>query len=202
MSRIGDSASGIVRAALPESMKHYDAAALQRELEDNAEELLWIAEVMAGSAQAGELVLAEAIKLAEAAQPVGREWILSGVKRLLVQTVLKRIGSEIPGILTTVGPRSAATMPSAGVSEIDRKMLRSISSQWIIASFNVLERACFILYAYLKYPTLDCALILGCPRAWVVLICEYVLTKIGDVSQPAQDGVRSVESFTSPGGEN
>jgi DNA-directed RNA polymerase specialized sigma24 family protein len=58
-----------------------------------------------------------------------------------------------------------------------------MSSQEIIDSFDVLERACLILYAYLQYPMLDCALLLGCPRGWIEPICERVLTKITEIGE-------------------
>jgi DNA-directed RNA polymerase specialized sigma24 family protein len=186
MSRKGNYASGNVRATLPESVEQDNATVLQRVLDNNAEELLWVAEVLVGSRHGAQQSLAEAIELAAAAQYIGREWILSWVKRLLVNVALKQIGGEIPELLANVGPRCAATLARIGVRKIDRQKLRSISPEKIIASFNVLERACFILYAYLHYPTLDCALLLGCPRGWIESICERVLTKIVDIGQPTQ----------------
>jgi hypothetical protein len=118
------------------------------------------------------------MELAEAAPYVGRGWMLSWIKRLLVHVALRQISGEIRELMPSAGPRSAATRASAGVSALDRQSLRSIRSQWIIASFDVLERACFILHAYLEYPVLDCALLLGCPRGWIKPICECVLTRI------------------------
>ncbi len=198
MSRKDDHDNESLRATLPESVKQNNATALQRVLDNNAEELLWIAAVMTGSRQAGEQSLAKAIELAKTAQYVGREWMLSWVKRLLVHVALKQISGEIRELLRPAGPRSPVTPARAGVSARDQQELCSISSQRIIASFDVLERACFILYAYLQYPVLDCALLLGCPCAWIEPVCERVLTKIGDLGQPTQDVFRHVDSFISP----
>ncbi len=198
MSKIVDHAAGNIRATLPASVEKDDTTELQRVLENNVEELLWIAGVMTGSRQAGEQNLAEAIELAEVSQYVGREWMLSWVKRLLVHVALKQISGEIRELLLLEGPRSPVKPAKAGISPLDRQRLRSIPFQSIIASFDVLERACFILHAYLQYPILDCALLLGCHRAWIELVCERVLTKIVDVGQLTQDCCREVDSFISP----
>lgn len=199
MGRTGDQTSGNVSPTRPESVEQNIDTALHRILENNGEELRWAAEVMAGSRQAGDQCLAEAIELAEAAQYVGREWMLFWVKRLLVHVALKRISGEIQELLPPARPLNAATLARAGVAARDRQKLRSISPQRIIASFDALERACFILYAYLDYPVLDCALLLGCPRGWIESICERVLTKIVEVGRSTQDGIRDVNPFISPG---
>jgi DNA-directed RNA polymerase specialized sigma24 family protein len=178
MSRKGNYDGGNLRRTLPESVEENNATALLQVLDNNVEELLWIAVVMAGSGQAGEQSLAEAMELAEAAPYVGRGWMLSWIKRLLVHVALRQISGEIRELMPSAGPRSAATRASAGVTALDRQSLRSIRSQWIIASFDVLERACFILHTYLEYPVLDCALLLGCPRGCIEPISERVLTGI------------------------
>ena len=198
MSRKGGQVGGDRRTTSSEPDQN-NATALQRVLENNAEELIWVAEVMAGSRPAAEQCLAEAIELAEAAQYVGREWMLSWVKRLLVHATLKRIRSEIRELLPAAGTRSAVALARAGVSMGDRQKLRSISPQRIVASLDVLERACFILHVYLAYPVLDCALLLGCPRGWIESICERVLTNIVSVGQPIEDDYRVVDSINSPG---
>jgi DNA-directed RNA polymerase specialized sigma24 family protein len=125
--------------------------------------------------------------------------MLSWVKRLLVHATLKRIRSEIRELLPAAGTRSAVALARAGVSMGDRQKLRSISPQRIVASLDVLERACFILHVYLAYPVLDCALLLGCPRGWIESICERVLTNIVSVGQPIEDDYRVVDSINSPG---
>jgi DNA-directed RNA polymerase specialized sigma24 family protein len=177
-----------------------DATAVQRVIDNNSEELLWVAEVIAGSRPAGEQCLAEAIELAEIAQYVGQEWMLSWVKRLLVHVALNRISGETRELLAAAGTRTAVALARAEVSVRDRETLRSISPQRIVASLDVLERACFILHVYLAYPVLDCALLLGCPRGWIESICERVLTNIVAAGQPTEDGYRYVDSIGSPGG--
>ena len=169
---------------------------MQLFFDNNAEELLWIAEVMAGSRPAAEQCVAEVIVLAEGAQYVGRDWLLSWVKRLLVHVALKRTSDEICELLPPAGARSAVALARAGVSVRDQQKLRSIAPQRVVAAFNVLERACLILHVYLDYPLLDCALLLGCPRGWVESICERVLTKIVAADQ---DDWQHVDSFISPG---
>jgi len=175
------------------------ATALQCVLANNTEELLWLAEVMAGSRAAGEQCLAEAIDLAEAAQYVGQEWMLSWVKRLLVHVALRRISGEIREFLQAAGTRSSVTGSRADASTANRQTLRSIPPQRILFSLNVLERACFVLYAYLQYPVLDCALLLGCPRTWIEPVRQRVLTKKLDVQETTPNSFRDVDSFISVG---
>ncbi len=176
-----------------------DATSVLRVIDNNSEELLWVAEVMAGSRLAGEQWLAEATELAEAAQYVGQDWMLSWVKRLLVHVALNRISGGIRELLPAAGTRSAVAQMRAGVSVRDPQTLRSISPQRIVASLDVLERACFILHVYLAYPVLDSALLLGCPRGLIGSICERVLTNIVAVVEPIEDGYRDVDSIGSPG---
>ena len=175
------------------------ATALQTVLENNADELLWVAEVMAGSRPAGEQCVADAIAFAEAAQYVKPEWMLSWLKRLLVHAALKRISGQIRELLALAGSRGALRLATAAASAPDRQKLRTIPPQAMIASLDVLERACFVLYVYLDYPVLDCALLLGCPRGWVESVCERVLTKIVAVDQVSHNDFRDIDSFISPG---
>lgn len=198
MTRIGGQVRGNATERLPQSAEQNNAAALQRVLESNGDELLWLAEVMAGSRQVGEQCLAEAIELAEVAQYVGQEWILPWVKRLLVHVVLKRTSGEIRELLPLARPGIAVTLARAGVSAHDKQRLRSIPPQRIISSFDVLERACFILYVYLEYPVLDCALLLGSPRSWIESVCQRVLTKMAAVDQWRQNDRRDLQSYGSP----
>jgi DNA-directed RNA polymerase specialized sigma24 family protein len=186
MRRRGDHTSGNMRPVLPELVQQKNATALQRLLDDNAEELIWIAEVITGNRQAGEQRLDEAMKLAQGAHGVDQEWLFSWVKRLLVRVALEQIRREIRELLPPVAPQIAVTLARVAVSSPYRHQLRSMSSQEIIASFDVLERACLILYAYLQYPMLDCALLLGCPRSWIEPICERVLTKITEIGEMRQ----------------
>lgn len=176
-----------------------NATAVQRVIDNNSEELVWVAEVLAGTRPVAEQCLAKAIELAEAAQYVGQEWMLSWVKRLLVHVALNRISGEIRELLPAAGMRSAMAQVRAGVSVRDPQTLRSISPQSIVASLDVLERACFILHIYLAYPVLDCALLLGCPRGWIESICQRVLTNIVAVVEPAEDGYRYIDSIGSQG---
>ena len=171
------------------------ATAVQRVLDNHTEELLWIAEVMTGSRPAAEECLAEAIELAEAAQYIGEEWMLSWVKRLLVHVALKRISGEIRELLPAARTRSDVALAGSAASSRDRQKLRSISPQRIVASLDVLERACFILHVYLAYPLLDCALLLGCPRCWIESICERVLTNVVAVGHLNSDNHRYVDSI-------
>lgn len=198
MSRKGGQLGEAQRATRPELYQNA-ATAVQRVVDNNAEELIWVAEVMAGSRPAGEQCLAEAIELAEAAQYVGQEWMLSWVKRLLVHVALNRISGEIRELLPAAGTRSAATQMGGNVSVCDRQTLRSISPQRIVASLGALERACFILHVYLAYPVHDCALLLGYPRCWIESICERVLTNIVAAVQPGEDYYRDLASIHSPG---
>src|ERR1700751_92787 len=99
MSRRGDYPSRNMRPVLPKLTQQNDATALQRLLDNNAEELIWIAEVITGNRQAGGQRLAEAMKLAQGAHGVEQEWMLSWVKRLLVRVALKQIRREIRELL-------------------------------------------------------------------------------------------------------
>jgi DNA-directed RNA polymerase specialized sigma24 family protein len=195
MRRRGDQVEGNKRPARSESAEQNHATALQSVLDNNEEELLWLAEVMSGSRQAGEECIAEAVQLAETAQYVGREWMLPWLKRLLVHAALKRISGEIREFLPCAGTRSTVRGSRADASTCTREELRSIPPHRIIASLDVLERICFVLYAYLQYPALDCALLLGCPRGWIEPVCECVLTKLIDIDKTIGDGLRDVDSF-------
>ena len=198
MNRKGGQLGGDQTTTRPEPDQN-NATALQRVLDNNAEELMWVAEVIAGSRPAGEQCLATAIELAEAAQYVGQEWMLSWVKRLLVHVALERISGEIRELLPAAGTRGAVALVRTGASVSDRRELRSISPQRIVASLDVLERSCFILHVYLAYPLLDCALLLGCPRCWIESICERVLTNIFAVGQASDGLYRDVDFIDSPG---
>jgi DNA-directed RNA polymerase specialized sigma24 family protein len=200
MSRKGDHSGGNVKATLLESLVQNNATAWRRVSNNNAEELLWIAEVMAGSRQAGEKSLAAAIELAAVAQYVGEEWILSWVKRLLVQVALAKISAEIREWLPSPSSRLPAKLVKLGLSESERRQVRAISPQEIIASCDVLERACFVLSAYLRYSLLDCALLLGVPRDWIEPICERAFMKILDVALSAKEQLGEIASFVSQGG--
>jgi hypothetical protein len=171
------------------------AAALQRVLQDNEEELLWVAEVMAGSRQAAAQSVAEAIQLARPAEYVGREWILSFVKRLLVHAVLKRIGDELRESLAIRRPPLPVRLPMAGLSACERQKLRSMSPQKIIESCDVLERSCLILFVYLQYAVLDCALLLGLTRALIESVSGCVLAKAVDLTGTAANAFRTAGSF-------
>jgi hypothetical protein len=116
MSRRSDHPSRNMRPVLPELIQQKDATALQRLLDNNAEELIWIAEVVTGNRQAGEQRLAEAMKLAEGAHGVEQEWMLTWVKRLLVRAALKQISGEIRELLPPAGPRSHVRLARAPVS--------------------------------------------------------------------------------------
>ena len=87
MRETGDLFGENVKAIRPIPAQHDYATAVQRVLDNNGEELLWVAEVITGSRHAGERSLSEAVALAEAAQYVGEEWMLSWIKRLLVLNV-------------------------------------------------------------------------------------------------------------------
>jgi DNA-directed RNA polymerase specialized sigma24 family protein len=176
-----------------------NATKVQRVLDNNAEELIWVAEILAGSRPEGEQCLASAIELAESAQYVGEQWMLSWVKRLLVHVALKRIGGEIRPLLPPPGSQTALKLAGTPVSARERQKLRSISPRRMLASLDVLERACFILHVYLAYPVLDCALLLGCPRCWIESICERVLTNMVAVRQPSENFYRNVDPIHSPG---
>jgi DNA-directed RNA polymerase specialized sigma24 family protein len=190
---------GNMRPTVPESAEQNNAATLQQILDNNREELLWVAEVMAGTRQAGEQCLADAIELMRVAQYVRREWMPSWLNRLLVHAALRRISSEVRELLAIYDTQGATTSARIGVTARERQELRSMPSQRIIANFDVLERACFILRDYLGYPVHDCALLLGCPRGWIEFISERVLTRIVDVGPSTQNISRDVDAFISPG---
>jgi DNA-directed RNA polymerase specialized sigma24 family protein len=182
-----------------ESAQQNNAALWQRVVDNNAEELLWVAEVLAGSRQAGEHWLAEAMALAEEAQYVAPEWMLSWVKRLLVHVALKQISSEIRQLIPSGEARSATPPARIGGSVVDRQQLRFVSPLRITGSFDALERACFILYGYLEYPMLDCVLLLGCPRGWIEAMCQRALAKVTAIGQLNQDEMPEMTFFISPG---
>jgi len=196
MSRNGSQVGGNARPVHEDSLHVNYAIMLKSTFENNAEELLWIAEVMAGSRQAAEECVAEAAGLAEAAQYVGREWILPWAKRLLVHVALKRMSSEVREFLwPTLFPVSARVV-KGGLSAEERRSLRTIPPQRIKSLCDALERACFILSAYLNYPLLDCALLLGVPRVWIEPICERAFTKIFVVAPSTEDHLKNADSFT------
>lgn len=199
MRRRGNQVEGNKRPARSETAEQNHATALQSVLDNNAEELLWLAEVMGGSRQAGEQCIAEAVQLAETAQYVGREWMLPWLKRLVVHAALKRISSQIRELLPCAGTRSTVRGSRTGASTCSREALRSIPPQRIIASLDVLERVCFVLHAYLQYPVLDCALLLGCPRCWIEPVCESVLMTIICVDEATLGGFRDTDSFITAG---
>jgi DNA-directed RNA polymerase specialized sigma24 family protein len=187
------------RATLRLSAERNNATAWQREFENTAEELLWLSEVMTGSMQAGEQCIAEAIELVEATPEVGQEWMHSWVKRMLVHAALKRISGAIRELMALAGPRRAVTVARVRGSALDREKLRLIPPQRIIASLDVLERACLILYVYLAYPVVDCALLLECSRGLIVSVSERVMTKIAGLDQLYRDDCWDVDSSTSLG---
>ncbi len=199
MRRRGAQVEEAARPACREWVAQNNSTALQRTLDENVEELLWLAEVLAGGRAAGEQCLAEAIELAEAAEYVGHEWMFSWLKRLMVHVALKRISGEIREQLAAAGARSKLQARGAELSRPDRRGLRSIPPQAIIASLDVLERTCFVLFVYLQYPALDCALLLGCPRSWIESVCESVLTKIADAEEPTPNRFRGLAPFISAG---
>jgi hypothetical protein len=168
-------------------------------VDNNAEELLWAAEVLAGNRQAGEQWLAEAMALAEEAQYVAPEWMLSWIKRLLVHVALKQTSGEIRQLIPLGEARSATPPARIGAGALDRQQLRFFSALRITGSFDVLERACFILYGYLEYPMLDCVLLLGCPRGWIEAMCQRVLTKVTGICQLNQDDMPEITFLISPG---
>jgi|SRR5580704_4859134 DNA-directed RNA polymerase specialized sigma24 family protein len=191
--------AGNVRPAVFKSPDQNSAIVLKRIFENSADELVWIAELMSGSKQTAEQCIAEAVQLAETAQYVGPDWILPWVKRLLVQVALKRTSAEVREWFPSPSSRLPAQLVKLVLSESERQKVRAISPQEIIASCDVLERACFVLSAYLRYSLLDCALLLGVPRDWIKPICERGFMKILDVALSAKDQLREIDSFVSPG---
>ena len=186
-----------MKATRPVPAQQNNATAVQRVLDNNGEELLWVAEVMTGNRQAGEQSLSEAVALAKAAQYVGQEWMLSWMQRLLVHVALRRISEQIRELSPRIGGQRDMALARVPARTYDRLRLRSIPPQRIIASLNVLERCCFILYAYFEYPVLDCALLLGCPRAWIESICTHVLTDVSSLN--TRHGSRNVNVIISSG---
>lgn len=172
---------------------------LRQLLERSADDLLWIAEVMCGNRESAEQCIAEAIELSDAAHFVGIEWIVPWVKRMLVRTTLKRMSSEITGFVARSTSPVLDRLGTTGLSASDRERLRSISPQRIVQSCNALERSCLILFGYLQYSALDCALILGCPRGWIEPICQSVLVKIVELDTPNVHAFRDVDSVPSLG---
>ena len=175
------------------------ATAVHRVLDDNTEELLWAAEVITGSRQAAEQCLAQTIELAIASEYVGQDWMLSWVKRLLVHVTLKRISGEIRELLLAAGTRSTVAPPRISAREHDRQKVRCIAPKRIVASLDVLERACFILHVYLAYPVHDCALLLGCPRRWIESICERVLANTVAAGPTSEDAYGDLDCLDSQG---
>ena len=172
---------------------------LRQLLERNADELLWIAEVMCGKRECAEQCIAEAIELANTAHFAAVEWIVPWVKRMLVRTTLKRMSGEVTGFVARSASPVLNSQGVAGLSISGRDRLRSIPSQRIVQSCNALERSCFILFGYLQYPALDCALILGCPRRWIEPICQSVLAKVTEVDTSKVHAFRDVDSIPSLG---
>lgn len=198
MRRAGRQVAANAGRTRRQSAQQNNAGLWQRAVNNNAEELLWVAEVLAGSTQMGEQWLAEAIALAEEAQYVAPEWMLSWVKRLLVHVALKQISGEITQLIPP-GELRSAPADRVSASALDRQQLRFVSPLRITGSFDVLERACFILYGYLEYPMLDCVLLLGCPRGWIEAMCQRVLAKVTGLGQSTQEDIPAITFFISPG---
>lgn len=178
MSETSGQLAGNMRPTGEESTWHYDVG-LRNTFESNKEELFWIAEIITGSREEAAQSLDEAMELAGAAQYVGREWVLPWVKRSLVHAALKRIGADIRREFLPPGHSlKAARSVGIGLSAPLLEKLRAISPEKIIASCDAPERACFILFAYLRYPLLDCALLLGCPPAMIELICLRTIARL------------------------
>jgi len=170
---------GNMRPTGEESTKQNYGVELRNTFESNKEELFWIAEIITGSRETAGQSLEEAMELAERAQYVGREWVLPWVKRLLVHAALKRIGAEIRSELLSLShSHKPAGSIGLGLREPGLEKLRAISAERIIASCDAPERACFILFAYLRYPLLDCALLLGSAPARIELICLRAIAKL------------------------
>lgn len=167
-------------------------------VESQAEELLWIAEVLVGNRQAAESCVKEAIVLAEGARDLGEEWVLPWAKRLLVHFALRCIGSEIRPLLRPDQIPMEETIGKRGTSASERQKIRCLPPHWITASCDVLERACFILSGYLQYAPVDCALLLGCPRTWIEPICGRVQARIINMTAQDDSGIQQVEPFISP----
>jgi DNA-directed RNA polymerase specialized sigma24 family protein len=199
MSKTSGQLAGSVRPTVYKAPEPNCATALKRIFESSADELVWIAELISGSRQTAEQCIAEAAELAETAQYVGPEWILPWVKRLLVQVAVRSISAEIREWLPSPSSRLPAKLVKLGLSESERRKLRAISPQEIIASCDALERACFVLSAYLRYSLLDCALLLGVPRDWIEPTCERAFMKILDVALSAKRQLGEIASFVSPG---
>jgi hypothetical protein len=182
MSETSGQLAGNMRPTGEESTWNYDVE-LRNTFESNKEELFWIAEIITGSREEAAQSLDEAMELAGAAQCVGREWVLPWVKRLLVHAALKRIGANIRREFLPPGHSlKAAGFVAIGLSAPLLEKLRAISPEKITASCDAPERACFILFAYLRYPLLDCALLLGCPPARIELICLRTIAKLSDTN--------------------
>ena len=199
MSRTSRQLAGNMKPAADASQKQNYAIVLKQTFESSAEELIWIAELMSGSRQAAEQCIAEAIQLAETALNVGSEWILPWLRRLLVHVCLNKTSAEFRLWLPSPSSRRPAKMVELALTESELRKVRAISPREIIASCDVLERACFIMSAYLRYSLLDCALLLGVPRDWIEPVCERAFMKILDVALSVQDQLREVDSFISPG---
>jgi DNA-directed RNA polymerase specialized sigma24 family protein len=199
MTKARDQITRNGRAASSESLEQKHRALLKNTLETHAEELLWIAEIMSGTRQAAERCIADTIELAEAAQFAGREWILPWIKRLLVHVALRRISGEVRELLSA--SRSPKPAKSAGIGSraLEPHKLCAVPPQRIIDTCNVLERACFIVSGYLRYPLLDCALLLGCPRDWMEPICERAVAKVIDLTLSTQNQFGDIAPCASAG---
>jgi len=199
VNRTSRQLAGNVKPVTDESQAQNYAVMLQRTFESGAAELIWIAELMTGSRQAAQECIAEAIQLAETAQYVGSEWILPWLKRLVVHVCLHKMSAEFRQWLPSPSSRKPARVVKLGLTESELRKVRSIPPREIVASCDVLERACFIMSAYLRYSLLDCALLLGVPRDWIEPVCERAFMKILDVVLSVQDQLREIDSFISPG---
>jgi hypothetical protein len=153
-------------------------------VESEAEELLWIAEVMIGSGDSAQQCVDDAIKLAQGARHSGK-WVLPWTKRLLVKVALRRTSSQIRPLLQSDRLPAPAKAARIRTSAPELQQVRSLTPHRITDSCNVLERTCFILSGYLQYAPVDCALLIGCPRSWVEPISERATTKI--IGMLAQD---------------
>lgn len=145
--------------------------------EKSAEELFWMAETITGNGSVAEHCLAETFELASVVQRRKQEDIMHHVKHLMVHVAVNRMSDEIERILSWDVPAEVATRPGLRVTASERRRLRLIAAQEIVESFDALERVCFVVVTYLQYPVLDCALLLGCPRRRIELVCERVFRK-------------------------
>lgn len=137
----------------------------------NRKELLWLAGVIVGDSAEAERCVADAMQDADAAAYVAPGWIGHWVKRSVARGAASRMSAEIRCAATDCSRQGYVKVPPSSQCDLNGEILRSIPIEQICEKADVLERAVLILHVYLRFSTLDCALLVGCQESLIASVC-------------------------------